>query len=212
MSGKPEIEKSASTEEQIKDAARRVFMRKGYAATRTRDIAEESGFNLSLINYYFRSKEKLFDMIMVEHLQLFLHSVMGLLNDPETSLHQKMEQLISHYIDMLLQNPNLPLFVLNQVNVDPSVLISKIIGENQAQHNNLFIVKQWNEVIARNGNPRINPIHMLMNVLSLTIFPFIGSPIIRNRTGISVEEFNKLMEERKKLIPMWINGMILAWK
>jgi AcrR family transcriptional regulator len=49
-----------TTEEQIKEAARRVFTRKGYAATRTRDIAEESGHNLALLNYYFRSKEKLF--------------------------------------------------------------------------------------------------------------------------------------------------------
>lgn len=30
----------------------------GYAATRTRDIAEEAGINLALLNYYFRNKEK----------------------------------------------------------------------------------------------------------------------------------------------------------
>ena len=67
MKIKPEIEKNPSTEEKIKEAARRVFTKKGYAATRTRDIAEESGYNLALINYYFRSKEKLFDIVMLEH-------------------------------------------------------------------------------------------------------------------------------------------------
>ncbi len=73
MKAKAEIEINASTEEKIKEAARRVFTQKGYAATRTRDIAEESGLNLALINYYFRSKEKLFDIIMLEHLQI-VHS------------------------------------------------------------------------------------------------------------------------------------------
>ena len=41
-----------TTEEKIKAAARVVFHKKGYAATRTRDIAEEAGINLALLNYY----------------------------------------------------------------------------------------------------------------------------------------------------------------
>ena len=46
-------------EQKIKDAARKVFQAKGYDAARTRDIAEEAGVNLALINYYYRSKESL---------------------------------------------------------------------------------------------------------------------------------------------------------
>src|ERR1700678_2054851 len=114
MTAKPEIEISASTEEKIKEAARRVFTRKGYSGTRTRDIAEESGYNLALINYYFRSKEKLFDIIMLEHMQTFIHSVMGIVNDSTTSLNEKIASLIAHYIDMLIKNPDLPIFVLSE--------------------------------------------------------------------------------------------------
>jgi len=44
--------------------------------------------------------------------------------------------------------------------------------------------------------------------LSMTIFPFIASPLLRSRTGMSMDEFNKLMEERKILIPIWIKSMI----
>ncbi len=61
----------SSTEEKIKEAARVVFMKKGFAATRTRDIAEEAGINLALLNYYFRSKEKLFELVMFEKFQKF---------------------------------------------------------------------------------------------------------------------------------------------
>ena len=202
-----EIEKNTSTEEKIKEAARRVFTQKGYAATRTRDIAEESGLNLALINYYFRSKEKLFDIIIVEHMQLFIHSVMEIVNDPKTTLQQKMETLISHYIDMLIENPYIPIFVLNEINANPEKLIEKL-GFEKMQHENIYIIKQWKEMAAAKKTPAINPIHIVVNVLSMTIFPFIASPLLRNRTGMSVDEFNKLMEERKKLIPAWINAMI----
>ena len=48
-------ENNLSTEEKLKEAARIVFTKKGYAATKTRDIAEEAGLNLALFHYYFRS-------------------------------------------------------------------------------------------------------------------------------------------------------------
>ncbi len=206
MNEQTDIEKNASAEEKIKEAARRVFTQKGYAATRTRDIAEEAGLNLALINYYFRSKEKLFDIIMLEHIQLFVHSIMGLVNDPETTLRQKIEALICHYIDMLVQNPGLPLFVINEINKDPKKLVAKV-GVTDMGNSELVIARQWRELAAAK-KITINPIHILMNAVSLTIFPFVGSPLIRNRTGIDLEEFNTLMQERKKLIPMWVSGMI----
>ena len=205
----PDKEKNASTEQKIKEAARRVFTQKGFSATRTRDIAEESGYNLALINYYFRSKEKLFDIIMVENLQLFIQSVMGIVNDRTTTLQEKIEILVSHYIDMLIKHPNIPTFILNEVNADPKKLMEKL-GVDKKQMDHIYLVVQWQELRASKKMPAINPVHLLMNFVGLTIFPFVGSPIIRNRTGLSIVEFNKLMIERKKLIPMWVNVMMMA--
>ncbi len=200
------IEDNVSTQEKIKEAARRVFTRKGFAATRTRDIAEESGFNLALLNYYFRSKENLFNIIMLEQLQLFLHSVLGLLNDPESSLQTKIEIIVSHYIDMLIENPDLPVFILSELKGDPEKLISR--AGFPGKRNELFIVKQWGELMASGKLPQINPVHFMINLLSLMIFPFIGSPLLRNRMNLDMVEFKSLMEERKKLIPFWIKTML----
>jgi AcrR family transcriptional regulator len=206
MKGKKEIEQIPSAEEKIKEAARDVFTRKGYAATRTRDIAEESGYNLALINYYFRSKEKLFDIIMVEHLQTFIHSVLGIVNDPQTTLLEKVEILAGHYIDMLIANPNLPLFILNEINADPKKLTDKL-GFAGRHPQDTVLSRQWVEYAAEN-KITVHPLHLLMNFVGLTIFPFVGAPMIKNRTGISNEEFNRLMKERKKLIPMWVAAIL----
>src|SRR6187402_682594 len=90
-----------STEEKIKNAARTVFHKKGYAATRTRDIAEESGINLALLNYYFRSKEKLFELVMMEKLQKLFGSLAPVLNDTSLDIEAKITLIANNYIDML---------------------------------------------------------------------------------------------------------------
>src|SRR3979411_2907460 len=105
MSKKKKADSALSTEEKIKEAARIVFMKKGFAATRTRDIAEAAGINLALLNYYFRSKEKLFELIMIEKLRKFFGFIAPIICDDSTSLETKLELLASNYVDMLLINP-----------------------------------------------------------------------------------------------------------
>src|SRR5689334_10623217 len=94
-----------STEEKIKLAARKIFTQKGFSATRTRDIAEAAGINLALLNYYFRSKENLFNIVMMENLQQFLLALGGSLRDEKSSLTEKVATIATNYIDMLKANP-----------------------------------------------------------------------------------------------------------
>ncbi len=194
-----------STEEKIKLAARTVFMRKGYAATRTRDIAEESGLNLALINYYFRSKENLFNIVMLEICQLFASNVKELLNNSETSIEQKIEKLVHHYIDMLQSNPSIPFFILNEAHTDPDLFLSRI-GMN-GKMEELYIVKQWIELV-KEKELTIQPLHIILNTISMTVFPFAAAPMLKAKSNISTDAFKLLMEERKIMIPKWITMML----
>src|ERR1700681_3003787 len=90
-----------STEEKIKEAARKLFTQKGFAATRTRDIAEEAGINLALLNYYFRSKQKLYDIIMIENFRQFIQGISMNVFDEKTSIQEKIEKIAIAYIDFL---------------------------------------------------------------------------------------------------------------
>src|SRR5690606_28067883 len=115
-----------STEEKIIAAARKLFTEKGYAAARTRDIAEVAGINLALLNYYFRSKEKLFDIIMTENLHQFIGVINQIVNNEKTSLDKKLEALVANYIDLLTEQPNLPLFILTEIRRHPQKLIKNM--------------------------------------------------------------------------------------
>jgi len=205
---KEAIEKNSSTEEKIKEAARKVFLKKGYAATRTRDIAEEAGFNLALLNYYFRSKEKLFDIIMVETMQNFLHSVREILSNEQTSLQEKLELLVERYIDVLIKNPEMPFFILNEVRQDPKKLVSKI-GLKQKLAETYFI-QQIREVAGK--ELAMHPMQIIMNLMGMIVFPFIAKPIVQHMGNLDQDAFNALMEERKKLIPIWLHGVLTTKK
>lgn len=205
MKQAPHIEKNASTEERIKEAARVVFTEKGYAATRTRDIAEASGLNLALINYYFRSKENLFNIIMVESLQMFVGSILPILNDRETTLTQKIEALVDHYIDMLIANPNIPVFIINAVNANPAELMNKVAGQNMVGQT--YIEQQFAELMKKKKTLAYNPMHLFINMIAMTVFPFIAGPLMKAKNNISNDDYVQLMMERKKLIPMWVKNM-----
>ena len=94
MSIKELQEIDVSTEERIKQAARIIFQKKGLAASRTRDIAEAADVNLALLNYYFRSKENLFEIIMLETIGDFANKLIEVLNDTSTSFEYKVEQIV----------------------------------------------------------------------------------------------------------------------
>lgn len=200
-------EVNTSTEEKIKEAARKVFIKKGYAAARTRDIAEEAGINLALLNYYFRSKEKLFEIVMLEKLLHFAEGIKDILNDKQTTLEQKIETLVNNYISMLMQQPDLPLFVLHELRTNSKKIAMEI--DRKTFINKSYFMQQVKEAIKNGKIAAVNPLHLLMNIIGLTIFPFVASPIIQNIGGLKQQEFTTLMEERKKLIPKWIKTAML---
>ena len=194
-------ETDTSTEEKIMVAAKKVFMQKGYGATRTRDIAQEAGINLALLNYYFRSKEKLFEIIMIEKVQILFGVLAPVVMNDQIPLQKKIDLIVHNYIDMLLQHPDLPIFVLSELKNNP-VRFSNMIHAGSLLTQSSF-VKQLHEKA-----PHINPLHFLMSILGMIVFPFVGRPLFQTATGMSTILFNQMMEERRRLIPGWVQAML----
>ena len=197
-----------NSEERIKAAARKVFHQKGYAGTRTRDIAEEAGINHAMVNYYFRSKEKLFQIVMIETMTYFFQGISAILNEETTSLEQKIEQVVAKYIDLLLEEPELPTFVFNEVRSNPEPFIENSPIYKALQ--NSVLARQYAEAVARGEVSEPNLLQMVLNVISLVIFPFITQPILIALNKIDNDQYKALMLERKKLIPQWIKAMLFV--
>jgi AcrR family transcriptional regulator len=202
MSPTSKIKIDNSTEEKIKAAARKLFTQKGFAATKTRDISNEAGINLALLNYYFRSKEKLFEIIMLENLGHFFQGVLSIVNDTGTNFYKKIDLLVDFYISRLMDNPDVPLFVLNEARNNPEKL------PLQFNLMETCFMNQFMMEIKAGRVKKINPGHLMMNILGLAIFPFAARPMVQKIRNITDKEYGELMLERKKLIPEWIKAML----
>lgn len=193
-----------STEEKIKSAAQKLFTQKGFAATKTRDIAAEAGINTALLNYYFRSKEKLFDLIMIENLQEFLAGIFMVINDKDTSLEQKLEEVASMYIDKFLVQPDIPLFILNEVRNDPTRIIA--LMQEKINIKDSYLVVQIMEAKLAGKLSISNPLHLLANMMGMLVFPFIAKPLFQHLLKVDEEQYRAFLIERKRLIPKWIKA------
>lgn len=195
-----------STEEKIKNAARIVFHKKGYAATRTRDIAEEAGVNLALLNYYFRSKEKLFDLIMLETLEIFFASLAFVFNDQNSSLEEKIDLLVDRYLELLKTQPEIPGFILSEMQNNAKGLVHHMHLREIIMNSFLF-----QQVRERMGNTVFSENFMvqnMMNIIGLIVFPFIGRPMLNEIFDLDDARFQAIIDERKKMIPLWFKSMI----
>jgi AcrR family transcriptional regulator len=105
------------TREQIVTAAKRVFLKRGFAKASMRDIAKGAGIGLSNIYNYYKSKDEIFRQIVapliarmqemvnehhsVNYHEQFLKYASGESDEMLTEHVQKYLQLISHYHDEL---------------------------------------------------------------------------------------------------------------
>lgn len=201
------MEKDISTEQKIKEAARKVFLEKGYGLTRTRDIAEEAGINLALLNYYFRSKEKLFEIIMTESIQQMFSVLKGIINNKEMNLSMKIEMIVNRYIDGLIANPNLPIFVLSEMQTNPDQLMERA-GIPKKLIVDSILYKQIQEQMDAKQIKDFIPLHIVLNIVSLSIFPVVAKHLVVNLHEMNDESYLQFINMRRKLVPQWIKMML----
>ena len=202
---KQKIKVDVPAEEKIKEAARKLFTERGFAAVKTRDIAEEAGLNLALLNYYFRSKQKLFDIIMVENFQKFVEQLIPIMGNENIPLEEILTQVTASYIDMLKQNPDLPFFILNEMRSQSSKL--EFVREKMTAVRAAFLARIEDKILKKKISRATNG-HMMMNFMGLIIFPFVAQPLVMRVNNFSKKEYEDLMEERKKLIPIWLKAIM----
>lgn len=190
-----------TTEQKIVEAARKIFTQKGYAATKTRDIAEEAGINLALLNYYFGSKENLFKLIVTEKFEDLFGLISPILSNKDITLEEKIQALVRNYTKLLIENEDLPIFVLNELKNNGSIFDHIL---QQARTISQPII---DEQLVSNAHTISTP-DFIMNIVSLTIFPFIAKPLFIASGLLKEEEFLQFIHNREKLIPEWIFAIL----
>lgn len=186
-----------TTEQKIIEAAQKIFTQKGFAATRTRDIAEESGINLALINYYFGSKQKLFKIIVENKFMELFGILEPILSNDEIKIEEKVTLVTNNYTNMLMKNEDLPIFVLNNIKRDKDLLKDVI---KQSKLPTLFGLER--QLKAEGYN--ISILNFVMNIISMSLFPFISKDLFISSGLIDEENYRAFVTDRTSQIPNWI--------
>lgn len=194
--------KDQSTEEQILVAAKKIFVTKGMVGARMQDIADEAGINKALLHYYFKNKERLFDVIF-QAAAGKLFPKLNAIFESEKPLFEKIEQFCTEYIDVVIENPYLPLFVLNEINRDPERFLTKVWTKQNRPTPEKFLA-QIEKDMKKGIIKRISPLHLLMNLISMTVFPFMAKPMFQNQFQLDELQYRSIMEQRKIEIPKFI--------
>lgn len=86
-------------------AAQKLFSELGYEGTSTRQIAKESGANMSMINYYFGSKEGVFIEVINDRVQGFKSQLVTISEDKILPLEKLMKVIEGYALRILSDIP-----------------------------------------------------------------------------------------------------------
>lgn len=165
-------EKNKDIEARILKAAEQVFVKKGFDNAAMVDIAHEAGIGRTSLNYYFRTKEMLFEAILGDLMGKILPNVEQIVNE-NSSYIVKIEKIIDLYLGLIRKNEEVPLFILSELKRDPQHLISFVVRD-PVRLQPLLKLRVFIENEMEKGTIRKMPlIDLFTTMISLVVFPFL---------------------------------------
>jgi TetR/AcrR family transcriptional regulator len=189
-------ENDKQTEEKIFESATEIFLLKGMDGARMQDIANHAGINKSLLHYYYRTKDHLFNAVF-EKIAGHMFSRFAPVLDENLSLEEKIRFFFREHISFMQRNPRLPSFILNEFNRNPerikkliqSIDINKIWTTLEKQHKD--------ELLKYNITSETIP-QLMTSIAAMSVFPFAAKVIISGILEKQGYDFDQYIEGRKK--------------
>jgi TetR/AcrR family transcriptional regulator len=180
-----------ATSRRIKEAARGVFLSKGYDGATMQAIADVSRVNKALLHYYYRSKDKLFLLIFKEELQLFVQPSFDALKESGTGLADRLQTLTDNMIGLITKSPELPLFLMSEFQRNPG-LIQGLLEE-------LRIPAMTHEARRLFKSRAIDIDELLIAIFSLLFFPVMSASMFRSLLELSPKRWADIQRHQAAL-------------
>lgn len=191
-------EEASNTEQAILQAAEKEFIKKGFAGSKTTEIAKAAGVTHAMLHYYFRTKENLFNKVFEEKARLLSATYLSRVDDSLPFIDKIKASIESHF-NLLIENPDLPLFIYREILVSAN---GEAVCRNTLFPNFKQAVKVLDESLKEEiakGNIRpISAADLLISAVSLNVFVFIANPMIRLLAEENGEEYHQYLERRKQ--------------
>lgn len=159
-------------EESILIAARKIFTIKGFKATSMSDIATEANIGRTGLHYYYRTKSLLFEAVIANFADKLLPNI-KLIAEQDSTIIDKLPHIIHAYITLLKDNPDVPLFVVNEMKRDFASLQAAITKDTERISPIFMLYKQYVQEVKDKKICNLPVIDIISTFLGLMLTPFI---------------------------------------
>ena len=210
---RPARRRDGTTETRILEAARIVFLRRGTAGARMQEIAAEASVNQALLHYYFRSKDRLAKATFERAASQLMPAVIQVMAGND-ELETKVARVIELELDHLSRTPNLPGYIISEINHHPDRvrdLIRALSGLPPDDIRPRVIAALGRQLDERIANGRIRPIapdQFIVNLMSLCIFPFAARPLLSAILGFDEAGFSRFIARRRDDLTSFFLGAL----
>jgi AcrR family transcriptional regulator len=190
--------KDSQTEQQIKDAARKLFFTEGRFNATTQEIADAAGVNRTLVNYYFRSRDLLFDQILREARDT-MDQRLEMAMSNETSFKKKIEHFIDIFTEQAFTFPYLDIYMVTRINEDVEKQ-NEIINDLKKTDKVKNFLKDVEVEIKKGTVEKMEPAQFLINLISLLSHPVVIQPLFKKIFNYSDKQYKQMLAARKEII------------
>lgn len=185
-------------EQEILNAAEEEFFRNGYDATSTAVIAKRAGVTHAMVNYYFRTKEKLFIQILDNHVYDMLRSLKPLMKEDADVIKVSIDAALTIF-DKMNGDRRLPYLISDIARMHPDFLLrykdtfDTVCGESIKMHS-----LRLQQHVADGTVQECTMNDIYNTVLTLATTPFLSIPLLENVAGMTAERIDRYLLSRRE--------------
>lgn len=189
-------EELITMENRILEAAKQVFIRKGYEATKMSDVATEAGIGRTALHYYYRTKDMLFDAIFDQLMDSLLPDL-GVIIDEKLPFLEKLPKIIERYVNTLQKNPLFPIFVINELQRDPEHIYRSVLKDLPRVEPIMRLHAQLMDEMERGLIKKMPLYYMATTLISLLVFPLlVRNPVTVLFMNGDPGKYDEFLQER----------------
>lgn len=191
--------KDSVTEQQIKEAAKQLFFKEGRFKATTQEIADAAGVNRTLVNYYFRSRDILFDQVLTEAKDAMTQRLKSSVGEEHISFRERIERFVDLMLEHSFNYPYIDIYLVSRMNDDfnhQNDVLSTIKKSDDLKR----FLKVIEEEMNKGGIEKMPPVQFLLNLVSLLTYPIIIQPLFKKVLQFSDRQYQQLMKDRREII------------
>lgn len=185
-------------EEEILKAAEEEFFMNGYDATSTATIAKRAGVTHAMVNYYFRTKEKLFMQILDNHVYDLLRALKPIMQVDGNVARVAADAAVVIF-DKMNEDRRFPYLLSDISRTHPDFLLRYRENFDTVCRSSLGMHVQRLEKGIADGNVQPCTMHDIYStVVTLATAPFMNLPILENVARLSPDMIDRHLQERRE--------------